>query len=264
MRDIMKTEPHRILKIIRQTQAEYTFRVEYQGSSLPGQFFMLSIPRIGEAPISVSGKEEGFVEFTIRRVGRFTDAVFALSEQETIFMRGPYGNSWPVELLENKDLIVVSSGTGFASIRTTLMHFAEKPEIRKEVYLIAGFKDRNSTLFDEDRAGFCRCFHTIYPLSREKELLPSYKCGRVTAFLDQVPIEDMHDYNIIIAGAPPVISATCDHYLKRGAAPERIWVSFERRMQCGVGKCGYCRINETYVCLDGPIFNYSDASNMFD
>ena len=262
--NIMRPEPHRILKIVRQTKAEYTFRVEFPGESKNGQFFMLSIPRVGEAPISISGKGDGFVEFTIRKVGRLTEGVFGLEEGSILFMRGPYGTSWPVEELENKNLIAVTSGTGLAPIRTTLMHFAEHPEIRKEVYLVAGFKDRNSTLFDEDREMFNQCFHTVYPLSREKEKLPGYECGRVTAYLEDIPFEELDDCRFIITGAPAVIASVTEHFLNRGANPEQIWVSFERKMQCAVGKCGHCKINEVYVCLEGPVFNYTKAQEMFD
>ena len=123
MIDIMQPEPHRIMKIVRQTQAESTFRVEYKGTTSHGQFFMLSIPRVGEAPISISGKGEDYVEFTIRRVGKFTEGIFSMQEGSMLFMRGPYGNPWPVEKFENKDLLVISGGTGLAPVKTLLTHF---------------------------------------------------------------------------------------------------------------------------------------------
>ena len=95
--NIMRPEPHRILKITHETQAEFTFRVEFSRPSRFGQFCMLSIPKVGEAPISISGTGEGWVEFTIRKVGRLTEGVFELREGSTIFLRGPYGKPWPVE-----------------------------------------------------------------------------------------------------------------------------------------------------------------------
>ena len=262
--NIMEPVPCRIDRIIRETEAEFTFRILYNGETKNGQFFQLSIPKIGEAPISISGKGDGFVEFTIRKVGSLTEGVFNLREGSQIYMRGPYGSSWPVELFENKDLIVVTSGTGMAPVRTTLRHFADHPEIRKEVYLIGGFKDRHSTLFDEDRAYFDTCFHTVYPLSREKEKLDGYECGRVTLFLDQIPVESMTEYNIVITGAPAVIDSAAEHFIGRGVDPARIWVSLERKMSCAVGKCGHCKMNGTYVCLEGPVFNYTRACELFD
>ena len=263
--NIMKPSPCRVDKIIRETDAEFTFRILYNGK-MPedGQFFQLSIPKVGEAPISVSGRGDGYVEFTIRKVGRLTDGVFQLREGNSLYMRGPYGNSWPTKTFENSDLIVVTSGTGMAPVRTLLMHFLHQPEIRKEVYLIGGFKDRSSTLFDEDRKAFAASFHTIYPLSRETEKLEGYECGRVTRYLDQIPVETMTDFHIVITGAPAVITSSAEHFIDRGVNPEKIWVSLERKMSCAVGKCGHCKINGTYVCLEGPVFNYTKACQLFD
>lgn len=78
MNNIMLPAPHKILKVVKETRAEYTFRVAYEGETRHGQFFQLSIPKVGEAPISVSGKGEGWVEFTIRKVGRLTEGIFGL------------------------------------------------------------------------------------------------------------------------------------------------------------------------------------------
>ena len=112
--DIMQPTPHMILDIVRQTEAEHTFRVEFDGKTDHGQFFQLSLPTVGEAPISISGKGDGYVEFTIRKVGRLTDALFGLRSGTTIFMRGPYGHPFPVSEFENKNLVVITSGTGLA------------------------------------------------------------------------------------------------------------------------------------------------------
>ena len=263
--NIMLPIPCRVHQIIRETEAEFTFRILYQGiMPKDGQFFQLSIPKVGEAPISVSGRGDGYVEFTIRKVGRLTEGVFNLREGNLLYMRGPYGTSWPTKELENHDLIVVTSGTGMAPVRTLLKHFADHPKIRKEVYLVGGFKDRNSTLFEDDRRYFDTCFHTVYPLSREKEVLPGYAFGRVTSFLLEIPVEEMCDCSIVITGAPAVIASSAQHFLERGVNPERIWVSLERKMSCAVGKCGHCKMNSTYVCLEGPVFPYTRASQLFD
>lgn len=88
MNNIMLPAPHKILKVVKETRAEYTFRVAYEGETRHGQFFQLSIPKVGEAPISVSGKGEGWVEFTIRKVGRLTEGIFGLGAGDLLFMRG--------------------------------------------------------------------------------------------------------------------------------------------------------------------------------
>lgn len=262
MDNIMKPAPHRIIKIIKETKAEYTFRVQYEGESRHGQFFQLSIPKVGEAPISVSGKGEDYVEFTIRKVGRLTDGIFGLKPGDMLFMRGPYGNSFPVEKFENKDLVIITGGTGMAPVKTLMNHFYEKPEIRKSVYHIAGFKDIDSVLFEDEREKFRTCFNNICTLDNKKE--EGYEKGLVTEHIKKIPFSSFEDYNVVIVGPPIMMHMAAKECMANGVDESRIWVSFERKMSCAVGKCGHCKINETYVCLEGPVFNYTTAKELFD
>lgn len=262
MQNNMLPSPHRIIKVVQETQAEYTFRVAYDGEIRHGQFFQLSIPKVGEAPISVSGKGDGFVEFTIRKIGRLTNGIFGLNQDDTIFMRGPYGNGFPVELFKQKDLVVITGGTGMAPVKTMLHYFASHEEECRQVYLIAGFKDINAALFHREREYFSIRFHTIYTLDTMEA--PGFQKGFVTAYIDRIPFRQMEDYNVAVVGPPMMMDAAAKECIKHGAAEEKIWMSFERKMSCAVGKCGHCKINETYVCLDGPVFNYVKAKKMFD
>ena len=86
----------------------------------------------------------------------------------------------------------------------------------------------------------------------------------VTAHIGKVPFADFEDYNVVIVGPPVMMHFAALECLKSGAQEEKIWVSFERKMSCAVGKCGHCKINETYVCLEGPVFNYTTAKDLFD
>ena len=262
MENIMKPEPHKIVSVIRQTAAEFTIRVACDKDPGYGQFFQLSLPKIGEAPISVCGKGPGYVEFTIRKVGRLTGGVFDLKAGDTLFMRGPYGNAFPVDQFENKDLLVICGGTGMSPVKTTLTHFYDHPEICKSVYLIAGFKDINCVLFDEERAKFAEKFHCTYCLDNSEA--PGFHKGMVTQYIPEVPFDSFEDYNVVIVGPPPMMRFAALECMKCGVPPEKIWVSFERKMSCAVGKCGHCKINETYVCLEGPVFNYTKAKELFD
>ena len=266
--NIMKPEPYRILKITHETKAEFTFRVEFSRPSRFGQFCMLSIPKVGEAPISISGKGEDYVEFTIRKVGRLTDGVFELNEGSMLFLRGPFGHPWPVEEVftgPDKNLVVISGGTGLAPVRTTLNHFYQHPEEIGNVYLIAGFKDAAGALFDEEREQWAAAghFHTIYTLDDSEA--PGFEKGMVTVHIDKIPFESFGDnYSVAIVGPPPMMHFSALGRMKAGVPEEKIWVSYERKMQCAVGKCGHCKINETYVCLEGPVFHYPKAKTLFD
>lgn len=105
-----------ILDVIKHTEIEYTFRMAYDGEVKPGQFFEVSVPKYGEAPISVSGIGEGFVDLTIRRVGKVTNEVFELYKGDKLFLRGAYGNGFSVEDYKDKELVVIAGGTGVRTI----------------------------------------------------------------------------------------------------------------------------------------------------
>ena len=116
-----------IKEVIQHTDIEYTFRMAYEGDVKPGQFFEVSIPKYGEAPISVSGIGEDFVDLTIRKVGKVTNEIFNHYQGQHLFLRGPYGNGFDVKNYEGKELIVVAGGTGLSPVRGVVDYFAMDP-----------------------------------------------------------------------------------------------------------------------------------------
>ena len=258
----MLPSPHKILNVVQETRAEYTFRVACEIESAHGQFFQLSIPKVGEAPISVSARGDGWVEFTIRKVGRLTEGVFGLRDGDTLFMRGPYGNSFPMETFRNRDLAVIAGGTGLAAVRSLLNHYCERPGEIRSLHLIAGFKDIYSVLFTEDLEKFKSRFNVICTLDDTKA--EGYEIGLPTGYIKNIPFDGFEDYNVVVVGPPAMMRIAAEECLARGARESKIWLSFERKMSCAIGKCGHCKINETYVCVDGPIFNYTTARGMID
>ena len=266
--DVMRPAAHRILKIVHETQAEFTFRVDFRYPTRYGQFCMLSIPKVGEAPISISGRGDTWVEFTIRKVGRLTDGIFDLREGSTINLRGPFGHPWPVEDVfagAGRNLLIISGGTGLAPVRTTINYFYSNPDKIKSLYLISGFKDVSGALFNEEREKWAQAekFHTIYTL--DNSTAPGFETGMVTVHIDKVPFDKFgDDYSVAIVGPPPMMHFSALKCMELGVPADKIWVSFERKMQCAVGKCGHCKINETYVCLEGPVFHYPKARTLFD
>ncbi|MBE5970284.1 MAG: anaerobic sulfite reductase subunit AsrB [Lachnospiraceae bacterium] len=255
--NVLITKPHKILSIIRHTKTEFTFRVECDKDPDFGQFFMLSLPKIGEAPISASGKGPGYVEFTIRNVGQLTHAIFDLEPGKNIFLRGPYGNAFPVKQFEHKDLVVICGGTAMAPVLTMINHFYNHPEVCKSVNIISGFKNSDAVLFRDEINKFKGKFNMIATLDNGEE--EGFEQGMVTAHVDKIPWDSFEDYNVVIVGPPPMMKFSALECAKHGVTDDKIWVSFERKMCCGAGKCGHCKINDTYVCLEGPVFNYAEA-----
>lgn len=262
MTNITLPLPHKITKIVYETEYEYTFRVKCDEKVDHGQFFVLSIPKVGEAPISVSAHGNGYVEFTIRKVGRVTEGLFRMKEGDMLFMRGPYGNGFPLEEFKGKHLVVAAGGTGLAPIRSTLHYFYEHPNEITSITLIAGFKDLESVLFREDLEKFNTAFNTVYTLYNEEAL--GFKKGFLTSYIDGIPFHEFDDYNVVIVGGQSLLKNTVKKCMENGVEESKIWVSFERNMSCSVGKCGHCKINETYVCQEGPVFNYIKARNLLD
>lgn len=256
-------KPCKILAVQKESAQEWTFRVASDACPEHGQFMQLSIPKIGEAPISVSAQEEGWLEFTIRSVGKVTDCIFCKEPGDTLFLRGPYGKGWPLETFAGKHMVVITGGTGLAPVRSMLRYFDQNPGYVKDVHLISGFKNEEGILFKKDLERWKEKFITTYALDTETK--EGWRTGFVTEFVKEIPFGSFNgDYAVVVVGPPPMMKFTGLELVKCGAAPENIWMSFERKMSCAIGKCGHCRIDEVYVCVDGPVFPYTIARNLVD
>ena len=255
--------PSVIKKIIRHTEIEYTFRMSYSGEVKPGQFFEVSIPKFGEAPISVSGIGEDTVDLTIRRVGRVTDQIFERWEGSALLMRGPYGNGFSFADFRGRELVVVAGGTGLSPVKGVVDYFAGHPEEIRGLTLIAGFKSPEDVLFKEDFADWEKKIRVIRTVDRAPEGYPGLT-GMVTKYIPELPIADKENTVFIVVGPPAMMKFTIIEILKREIPEENIWISYERKMCCGLGKCGHCKMDGTYICLDGPVFNYSFGKNFMD
>lgn len=263
MNNILKPTASKILEVRKESQHEWTFRVETDIKPAYGQFFQLSIPKIGEAPISVSSFGDGWMEFTIRSVGKVTDVIFTKQAGDTLFIRGAYGKGWPVEQFKDKHMVVITGGTGLAPVKSMLNMFYDNPDYTKSVTLISGFKNEDGIIFKDDLDRWKERFTTWYALDRDQK--EGWNTGFVTEFVSKVPYSEFgEDYAVVIVGPPPMMKFTGIECVKNGVPEDKIWMSFERKMSCAVGKCGHCRIDEVYVCLDGPVFNYTVAKNLVD
>ncbi|MBO5837948.1 MAG: anaerobic sulfite reductase subunit B [Oscillospiraceae bacterium] len=255
--------PSEILEVIKHTDIEYTFRMAFRGKVKPGQFFEVSIPKYGEAPISVSGIGDGFVDLTIRRVGRVTNEVFEHYVGNTLLLRGPYGNGFDLKNYKGKELVIIAGGTGVSPVRGVISHFAENEKQRKGMTLIAGFKSANDILFKEDFRNWRQKMDLILTLDSGEETA-EHKIGLVTKYIPDLKLQDVNKAVAIVVGPPAMMRFSVNGLLDRGFKEENIWVSYERKMCCGLGKCGHCRINDTYICLDGPVFNYTVGKTLID
>lgn len=252
-----------IKEVIKHTDIEYTFRMTYEGDVKPGQFFEVSIPKFGEAPISVSGIGEGTIDLTIRRVGKVTNEIFTNYVGDKLFLRGPYGNGFEVENYEGKEVTVIAGGTGLSPVRGVVEYFAANSAKCENFNLICGFKSPEDILFRDDLKAWEDKMNLILTVDRAEEGYAG-KTGLVTAYIPELEIKDINNTAFVVVGPPMMMKFTVLEILKRGVPEENIWISHERKMCCGLGKCGHCKMDDTYVCLDGPVFNYTKGKNLVD
>ena len=269
MENIIMPKPYRILDIKKMTDIEYLFRVEYpEAKNIKfGQFMQLSLPKVGECPISVTdfSGDEGWAEFLIRKVGVVTDEIFELQPGDIIPMRGPYGKGFDQVDIDGKRVIIVAGGSGIAPVRSLIHYIDRHPEKVKSLELLFGFKDEQAILFKDEIVEWRKRNPMI--LTVDKGCGIDGECvGLVTEYVPQLKLlsDNFNDVEVIIVGPPSMMKYTAMSFEDLGVPAERIWLSFERKMSCAVGKCGHCRIDEVYVCLDGPVFNYTQAKYMLD
>jgi len=255
--------PLEILKIEKETSIDYTYTFKYSGKLVSGQFFQLSIPGVGEAPISVSDFNDNEMMMTIRKVGRLTDEIFNKKVGETIKFRGPYGNGFDTNNFLANEVTVIAGGTGLAPVKNLTKQLMQKKDELLGLNMIFGFKSSKDILFREEISGWKSGHNLTLTIDREEDGWDG-DVGLVTTYIKGLGIGSGKKQKFVVVGPPLMMKFTTLELLKNGAKEEDIWVSFERKMSCGIGKCGHCKIDETYVCLEGPVFEYSVAKNLLD
>ncbi|SHJ69117.1 anaerobic sulfite reductase subunit AsrB [Tepidibacter formicigenes] len=253
----------KVLDVIAQTDIDITYKVEFDKELKGGQFLQVSIPKVGEAPISVSDFGDGYIEMTIRKVGKLTNEIYNLKPGDYMYLRGPYGNGFPIEKYKNKHLIIAAGGTGLAPVKNIINYFHNNIGEVKKFDLLMGFKSPKDILFKDEIEKWKKNIDVILTVDNGDENW-SGNTGLITKYVPKVEIESMDDLEVVIVGPPVMMKFTALEFLRLGVLKEKIWVSFERKMSCAIGKCGHCKVDETYVCLEGPVFNYTKAENLID
>lgn len=259
-----------ILEVIKHADLEYTFRMAYDRGAehpvKPGQFFEISIPKYGEAPISVSGITDHSLDFTIRKVGSLTNEIFENYVGSHFFLRGPYGNGFDVAMFKGKEIILVAGGSGLSPIHGVIDYFADHMDECERLTVIVGFKSPHDILFRDDLKRWkASGMNLIYTVDKADDD-PDYDghVGLVTQYIPEMNLQDPDNAIAVVVGPPMMIKFSIKTLLSLGFDEEKVWVSESRKMCCGVGKCGHCRIGEIYVCQDGPVFKYTQVRSFID
>jgi sulfhydrogenase subunit gamma (sulfur reductase) len=260
-----------ITSIIRLTEMEKLFHLRILDDNertrftfLPGQFLMLEVPGYGEVPISISSSpsNKGFVELCIRRAGVVTTILHRARPGARVGIRGPFGTHFPMGQMKGHNILLVAGGLGLAPLRAPIYYATENRADFKRVDILYGTRTPAELLFDYQYEQWRRVDGVNLHLIVEKAD-GSWKgeVGLVTKLIDQMEIAPDDTY-AIVCGPPVMFKFVCQKLSERGVPMQRMFVSLERRMHCGMGKCYRCNVGHTSTCIDGPVFDYWSVMNL--
>jgi len=221
----------------------------------PGQIIELKIPGYGEAPFAPTSdpnnKEEW--QLCVRRTGTVTEAIHHLEKGDRVLIKGPLGHGWPMKELIGKKIVIVAGGLGIIPLRPLIFDLNNKNKHRS-LTIFYGSRNREEVLFRKDFERWQEntpCSLTI----DEKEPGWNGETGFVTDCLSKAAVNPVNAI-ALVCGPPVMFSKAVSILREKGFRQDQIYVSLERKMQCGIGKCQHCAIGPYYVCKDGPVFNY--------
>jgi sulfhydrogenase subunit gamma (sulfur reductase) len=254
---VTASETHFVLKMKNGDAMEYK----------PGQIVEAGVFGYGEVPLGFASsptqtEKTGTFDLVVREVGKVTKALVSLQPGDTMTLRGPLGNGFPVEEFEGNDVLIVAGGIGLCPTRSMIKYILDKRDDFKKFTLFFGSRTPAEQLFVEDLDVWRGAEDVDY-----KEIVDNAdeswkgKVGVITQLFKE--LDELNPETKVIICGPPIMYKFVIAELEGFNIPhENIYVDLERRMKCGVGKCGHCQINDKYVCMDGPVFRFSDIKDL--
>lgn len=266
-RDLYSPVMAEIVKVEQMTDLENLYTIKLPEGELghrPGQFVELSIFGVGEAPFSISSSptHRGEFELGIRRVGMLTEVLSRMQPGQKVGIRGPFGNGIDVEKFKGQDVLIVAGGIGLVPMRSMINYVIDNPKDFGTLRIVYGSRTDGDLLFRDEIARWQADPKIDFHVTVDRGS-PEWKghTGVITTLIPGLEL-DLENTVCCVCG-PPIMYRFALLALKSRGLPERsIYMSLERRMKCGVGKCGHCQINSTYVCQDGPVYHYPDIKNL--
>jgi sulfhydrogenase subunit gamma (sulfur reductase) len=267
-KDIYLPMPATVKKTRMLNATELYLHIEMDQEQLdfmPGQFVEVSIAGFGEAPITIASsptRKDGF-ELVVRKIGNITNAIHKLKSGNKLGIRGPLGNgTYPVDQTKGKDLVFVCGGIGLVPQRSFINYALDKRNDYGKITILLGTKCRDQRFFHSELAKWkTRSDVTFMETIDQADNCWLDDVGVVTTLIPKIEC-DLSKSIFLVCGPPVMYKFVLLSLKKENVPSENIYVNLERRMKCGVGKCGHCQINDKYVCIDGPVFRYSDLINV--
>ena len=257
-----------IKEIKKETYNTNTYALAFSDSKLsnnfswsPGQFMMLSILGVGESAISISDVDkDNLISATVRNVGNVTNSLLCFKKDDVLGIRGPYGTGWPLKEIKGKDVLLIAGGMGLAPLRGVIHHIMNNRKDYGYFEIIYGARTPEDMIYRYEFELWGKIKNSKLHFTADEILGKNpFEC-RICLVTSCFPMMNTRHRNAVALVCGPEIMmryvAKCLETI--GFADKQIFLSLERRMKCGIGKCGHCQIGINYVCKDGPVFNYAD------
>ena len=261
--------------IERETHDTKTFTLAFKDREIqrafsfaPGQFNIVGRFGVGEAPFSITSdpsKKETF-DHTIRIVGNVTGVLDRLVEGDSVHVRGPYGKGWPVKKAMGKNILIIAGGIGLPPLRPFIMHVRNHRTQFGDLEVLYGARTPSDLVYRDEFDEFRKIKNTRFLLTVDgvpKGEKWDHKVGVVTTLFEDMALTPKKTI-VLTCGPEIMMRFVVRGLLGKGFRENQIYVSMERRMKCGIGKCGHCQIGPTFVCKDGPVFLYSEIKELPD
>jgi sulfite reductase subunit B len=254
-----------VLDVIAETPVIKTirFKPKEQITFVSGQFVEITVPGVGEAPFTPSSKPsvKDVMEVTVMKVGKVTERIHQLKKGDRIGVRGPLGKGYPIDEFEGKEVLVVGGGCGFAPLRSLMYEFFERSGKFKKLYFRGGCKTPKDMLYRDETKDWGKRKDLDLRLTVDAgDDQWEGNVGVVTTILDDVKM-DFPSGIAVVCGPPIMMKFATRELLHMGFKEDNIYLSMEKNMSCGIGKCGHCRLGIYYACKDGPVFKYSEIKD---
>jgi NAD(P)H-flavin reductase len=220
----------------------------------PGQFVQVAIDHFGEATFAIcsSPHEKEYFELCIRNSGNTSGHLTTLLPGDKMKIRGPYGNGWPIEKLFGKEIVLIAGGLGLVPLRPLIFALEKRKVKLGTIKIFAGFKSPEQVVFKQDLRNWIKKYHADVVVEYTEKNFWGEK-GMITEALEKRKLNPSR--SIVLICGPEIMCPYCNAVLfKKGIGKDQIYISLERRMECGIGICQHCNCGKHLVCQDGPIF----------
>jgi anaerobic sulfite reductase subunit B len=256
--------PFRVTGRRQETHDAWTLELEPAAGppldAAPGQFAMVYAFGVGEIPISLSGEPGGPLVHTVRTVGAVTEAICGSMPGAALGVRGPLGNEWPIDAAAGGDVVVVAGGIGLAPLRPVLYHMLAQRVDYRQVSLLYGSRTPGDLLYTDEFDAWRESIDVEVTVDAADDTWQG-KVGVVPKLIGTAEF-DPSATNAFVCGPEIMMRFAAEALIERDIPTERIHLSMERNMKCGVGHCGHCQLGPTLICRDGPVYTYAEIESL--